>query len=847
MDDDEVFGPPRIPEQLRMVWPMPSLLLADQPESSLEPLLPAPGPAVQEAFVARQVLRKKHPDLVSDETVYDSVDPSPYWSNGNSNSNKSGAGGAQKSQEPQFGQLRPWYVPRHQRGGGKKKKLQQQQQKKRQMQEQRRRRRKGSRQFSESGTGEWAGVGDEVEGSQENAMGDSGGEESEESGMGIAADRTLVFESRFESGNLRRAVKINDFEYDLIAKPDLYTSRHTQWFFFSVTNAQPNRRYIFNFINMLKPDSLFNDGMQPLMFSTESQQLHRVASELGQSDPDIENETEGWVRCGEDILYTANDLKHDSGHFYTATFSVVMPDTSTSDTIFFAYCYPYTYSDLKRYLHGLTADGQRDSFVRLESLCTTLAGNKCPLLTITSLDSDRQRISMRKGIVVTARVHPGETNASWMMKGVIDYLCGDSVDARILRDNFVFKIVPMLNVDGVVCGNYRCSLAGVDLNRQYLSPSESEHPTIFHLRKMVKQFSAAHDVIMAVDFHGHSRKKNVFMYGCCDKEPTRVGQIRGKIFPHMLWKNADIFSFEHSSFAVQKSKASTARVVYWRHHGIANSFTIEASFAGADFGPYRAMHFDTFLLQKVGHHFCDTILDYCDPDQSAVNAAYREIERRMPLQAAVIPKGLNLELDAGSDSDSDTGVPNAPASVAALLRKANNRRKGTKAGGKTKGRKKARNAGGKKRLAKARSALAMSSSSVGLRSKATAAIRKSDSSFALHRLMVEDSSGSFSAKPQLPPSGINSSGSSRARIGRSDGNGATQGRRKTRSTRASSSGSQGSRGSRGKTLSGRGKAGKTRVRSASSGSSGSQQQSGQQKAITPRAGQVLVPNEELLG
>ena len=46
--------------------------------------------------------------------------------------------------------------------------------------------------------------------------------------------------------------------------------------------------------------------------------------------------------------YTANDLKHDSGHFYTATFSVVMPDTSTSDTIFFAYCYPYTYSDLKR-------------------------------------------------------------------------------------------------------------------------------------------------------------------------------------------------------------------------------------------------------------------------------------------------------------------------------------------------------------------------------------------------------------------------------------------------------------------------------------------------------------------
>ena len=28
-------------------------------------------------------------------------------------------------------------------------------------------------------------------------------------------------------------------------------------------------------------------------------------------------------------------------------------------------------------------------------------------------------------------------------------------------------IVPMINVDGVVCGNYRTGLAGKDLNRMY--------------------------------------------------------------------------------------------------------------------------------------------------------------------------------------------------------------------------------------------------------------------------------------------------------------------------------------------------------------------------------------------
>lgn len=36
-------------------------------------------------------------------------------------------------------------------------------------------------------------------------------------------DKTLVFESRFESGNLRKAVKVGEFEYDLYLKADYGT------------------------------------------------------------------------------------------------------------------------------------------------------------------------------------------------------------------------------------------------------------------------------------------------------------------------------------------------------------------------------------------------------------------------------------------------------------------------------------------------------------------------------------------------------------------------------------------------------------------------------------------------
>ncbi len=59
-----------------------------------------------------------------------------------------------------------------------------------------------------------------------------------------------------------------------------------------------------------------------------------------------------------------------------------------------------------------------------------------------------------------------------MMKGAVEFLLSDDPEAETLRDACVFKIVPMLNPDGVIQGNYRCSLAGCDLNRRYACPSK---------------------------------------------------------------------------------------------------------------------------------------------------------------------------------------------------------------------------------------------------------------------------------------------------------------------------------------------------------------------------------------
>jgi cytosolic carboxypeptidase protein 2/3 len=112
-------------------------------------------------------------------------------------------------------------------------------------------------------------------------------------------------------------------------------------------------------------------------------------------------------------------------------------------------------------LSRIEKDPYTASFFHRNTLCRTLAGNKCEYLTITSKDNPKStKVNDKKGVFISARVHPGESNASWMMKGLIDFLVGNTPEARVLREKFIFKIVPMINPDGVINGNYRCSLAG---------------------------------------------------------------------------------------------------------------------------------------------------------------------------------------------------------------------------------------------------------------------------------------------------------------------------------------------------------------------------------------------------
>lgn len=110
-----------------------------------------------------------------------------------------------------------------------------------------------------------------------------------------ATDKTLIFESRFESGNLAAALKVNEKDYYLALQNDVNTNGNTQWFFFRTSNTKAGNTVRFSILNLCKPDSLYNEGMKVLIYSEKHSEVKGV----------------GWHRGCNKIAYYQNGIKKD--------------------------------------------------------------------------------------------------------------------------------------------------------------------------------------------------------------------------------------------------------------------------------------------------------------------------------------------------------------------------------------------------------------------------------------------------------------------------------------------------------------------------------------------------------
>lgn len=424
----------------------------------------------------------------------------------------------------------------------------------------------------------------------------------------------LVFESRFESGNLSKAVQVNEFEYDLTMSTDTNSTAITQWFYFRFSNNLPKKAYTFNIINFDKPASLFNKGQRPLIY---------------QEGP----KSKGWLRCGEDICYYKRDDKFKTPGQkiqYILSFTFTL---EKSGTYYLAPAFPYTMLDLRTDICHWLSDPARGPLMRHDVLGVTQGGVEQDLLIIEQPGSAHTVDT--PVIVLSARVHPGETNSSYVMRGLVEYL-SDPLEpsAQKLRTHYRIIIIPMLNPDGVVLGNYRCAMAGLDMNREWKRANLKTTPPVFHLKKLMKSHN---NVVLYCDLHGHSRMLDACMYG---NKVDEFGASRAALFPYLMSTLSPSFSFRRSTFRMGKSKAGTGRVVAYREIGILDSFTLETSLAGQS---KNGEHYKMSDLEQMGRHVGATIWEWHQAlsDEATLDAYCKRISR------------LILGLDQADSSDDD--------------------------------------------------------------------------------------------------------------------------------------------------------------------------------------------------
>lgn len=288
------------------------------------------------------------------------------------------------------------------------------------------------------------------------------------------------------------------------------------------------------------------------------------------------------------------------------------------DVYYFAYCYPYTYTDLQRYLHSI--DTMQLPFYKRELLCRTMQHRRLDMLIIgedprgksNTEDGYTKRTPPRNVVCITARVHPGETPASYMCHGLIEFLISNDPAAKKVRKHITFIIVPMLNPDGVFLGNYRTAFCGLDLNRQYDKPTAWCMPENFHLKTLLKDIadSPAASLDFVIDLHSHSTAMNAFCYvNLLENDLAKMQQEL--LFLRLFSNQSHMFSLSSSKVCCDPTKTGTGRralpeIVEAHTH----CYTLEVSFFCYQIMGTRAVPFTQQSLMELGRSLGSTFIDY---------------------------------------------------------------------------------------------------------------------------------------------------------------------------------------------------------------------------------------------
>ncbi|MEQ1497605.1 MAG: M14-type cytosolic carboxypeptidase [Novosphingobium sp.] len=199
----------------------------------------------------------------------------------------------------------------------------------------------------------------------------------------------------------------------------------------------------------------------------------------------VSEDREFWGRA------TSSYDKSEDGGTLTVRY---IPDANVA---WFAYFAPYS---MDRH-HDLISGAALELGVDHRVLGRSLDGQPIDCLELG--EGDRQ-------VWLYARQHPGESMAEWWIEGALDCLT-DPADpvGRKLRQLCRFHIVPNANPDGSYRGHLRTNAAGMNLNREWASPSAEKSPEVLAIRNAMDETG----VHFAIDVHGDEAIPAVFLAG----------------------------------------------------------------------------------------------------------------------------------------------------------------------------------------------------------------------------------------------------------------------------------------------------------------------------------------------
>jgi hypothetical protein len=239
----------------------------------------------------------------------------------------------------------------------------------------------------------------------------------------------------------------------------------------------------------------------------------------------------------------------------------------------------------------LTISGNNGLLEMLEEPITSAEGamEGTPPACLLPSEGERPRafVSTKPVFLLTARVHPGETPASHVMDGLLEFLLNTSDPrAHALRERFVFLIVPMINPDGVFRGHYRADTIGQNLNRCYAQATPEAHSSVFAIGRLVRHLHARGRLAFYIDTHGHATKRGCLLFG--NALPEFDAMVENVLYAKLVGANCRWFDFGGCVFTERNmyrpdardglSKAGSGRVATYKLTGLTHVYTLECSY-----------------------------------------------------------------------------------------------------------------------------------------------------------------------------------------------------------------------------------------------------------------------------